>query len=392
MAGLREGLDAAQGVVQVDEPRRCERHLGHVALVVEHDHALLAVGLEDAVVLALHGVRRTVVLHGHRELPHLVLDAGRLGRAALLEHAVRVDHRRRALHVALDVVRVGAFVDDEVVHLVYDQHRRAELLVKLSLDDLVEEAPVDAVLEAVDDLGIGVGEVVARLDAKLVVEGLVLRVVALEQPRVILEHVHAQPVELDHEDGQHGDHDRLALARRELRDEGLELQLRLLRLGRRGLAREMLLEELGHHEHGERLRVVRRERRGLLVHHELHPLGRDLREQLHVGLHRTGLARLRLGHELDELLRMVEEVDLGEHLGVVDARVPVRREGLLHEVRHDRLGLVGAPALLANRLGELLLGDLQRLAEHVLDHERDVRRLLEEPLPLGRRALRHVRL
>ena len=44
-------------------------------------------------------------------------------------------------------------------------------------------------------------------------EGRVRREVALEEALVVLEDVHAQPVQLHHEDGEHGDDDALALAR-----------------------------------------------------------------------------------------------------------------------------------------------------------------------------------
>ena len=62
-------------------------------------------------------------------------------------------------------------------------------------------------------------EVGRRVEAEAREEALVLPVGALEQPLVVLEHVHAPLVLFDEEDGEHRDHDRLALARRELRDE-----------------------------------------------------------------------------------------------------------------------------------------------------------------------------
>ena len=89
---------------------------------------------------------------------------------------------------------------------------------------------------------------------------------------------------------------------------------------------------------------------------------------------------------------MVEEVDLGELLCVVDADVAIGLEGLVDEPLHHLDLLRRAAALLgAHRRRKLLLGDAEVLAEHVLDHERDVGRVLEEALPLARLALADVR-
>ena len=91
-----------------------------------------------------------------------------------------------------------------------------------------------------------------------------------------------------------------------------------------------------------------------------------------------------LSRERDELLRVVQEVDLGEALGVVDTDVAIGEERLLDEARHDVVRLareVGVARILcAEGLGELDLGHRQRLAEHVLDHEGDVGGLLEDRL------------
>ena len=90
--------------------------------------------------------------------------------------------------VAAHLVRVRSAA--EVRRIVDDEHRVPEVFVDLALDEDLQESSIDAVLEAIHDLRVHVVQVAPALDTKLVVQGLVLRIIALEQPGVVLEHVH----------------------------------------------------------------------------------------------------------------------------------------------------------------------------------------------------------
>jgi len=74
--------------------------------------------------------------------------------------------------------------------------------------------------------------------------------------------------------------------------------------------------------------VVRREWREVARDHVLHPAHGDLFHLGHVLRHAAARA---LGDECDEQLGLVEEVNLREPLGVVDAHVAVRFEGGAYE-------------------------------------------------------------
>mmetsp|Transcript_41653 Transcript_41653/g.114742 ORF Transcript_41653/g.114742 Transcript_41653/m.114742 type:complete len:238 (+) Transcript_41653:413-1126(+) len=142
---------------------------------------------------------------------------------------------------------------------------------------------------------------------------------------------------------------------------------------------------------------MRRQRREVARDHVVHPVLRHLAHLDHVELRLDVVARRALLDELHEQLGLVEEVDLGQLLGVVDAdlavgverRLDQRRQHLelLLRVRHAR-----KVVLVLDVDAEALLGEGQRLAEHVLDHVRDVGRLLEEARPVERRPLRDVAL
>ena len=393
-------------VVEVRQPQRRETHLGDL-LVDEDDGDALAVLVDHAVVVALdlalrlaHRLLRLVpdlrVVH---LLGHQVLAA--------LEHLEARLELRSALGVLLDVVRVGVLVDDEVVDLVDDDDGVAEDLVQLPLEHLAQEELIDPRLQAVHHLAVRVEQVVdarAALDAERLEEGLVGRKVAVEQPLVVLEDVDAEAVQLDHEDGQHRDDDRLALASRHLSDERAQVELgsreeaeeaAVARLGRLVLLHlEVVAVEARHHQHGERLRVVRRERREVARDHVPHPVLGNLLHLRHVDRHPVAA---RLGDELQQELGLVEEVDRRQLLRVEDAHVAVGLEGGVDEDReHLQLLLCMRHAhevvLVLDVPAELLLGERQRLAEHVLDHVRDVGGLLEERRPFERRRLRNVPL
>ena len=127
-------------------------------------------------------------------------------------------------------------------------------------------------------------------------------------------------MQLDHEDGHHRDHDRLPFAGRHLGDESLQIES--LHSGRALLQVE--LEEAGHHEHDESLRVVWSKWRESAVNHELHPLDSYAREQLHVKLLASAVSVVALLHELHQKPRPVQEVDLSQLCWVVDAKVTFR--------------------------------------------------------------------
>mmetsp|Transcript_18738 Transcript_18738/g.38069 ORF Transcript_18738/g.38069 Transcript_18738/m.38069 type:complete len:312 (+) Transcript_18738:2506-3441(+) len=143
--------------------------------------------------------------------------------------------------------------------------------------------------------------------------------------------------------------------------------------------------------------MVRCQRGELFVDHVHHPLLRDLGEQLHVRLLLAARSLLGLGDEIHEQLRLVEEVDGGQLLRIKDSYGAVGEDGVCHEAADDGLHLGREGHLLERILvvgegEELFLGQCQVLAEHVLDHESDVGRLLEERLPARRWLLGDVPL
>mmetsp|Transcript_18737 Transcript_18737/g.38058 ORF Transcript_18737/g.38058 Transcript_18737/m.38058 type:complete len:220 (+) Transcript_18737:2506-3165(+) len=143
--------------------------------------------------------------------------------------------------------------------------------------------------------------------------------------------------------------------------------------------------------------MVRCQRGELFVDHVHHPLLRDLGEQLHVRLLLAARSLLGLGDEIHEQLRLVEEVDGGQLLRIKDSYGAVGEDGVCHEAADDGLHLGREGHLLERILvvgegEELFLGQCQVLAEHVLDHECDVGRLLKELLPFRRLSLGDVAL
>ena len=77
--------------------------------------------------------------------------------------------------------------------LLLEAHRRLQL--ELALHHAAQKVLVDARLEAVDDLRVLVGEVLAALDAESLVKRRVGGVVALEEALVVLEHMHLERME-----------------------------------------------------------------------------------------------------------------------------------------------------------------------------------------------------
>mmetsp|Transcript_18737 Transcript_18737/g.38056 ORF Transcript_18737/g.38056 Transcript_18737/m.38056 type:complete len:246 (+) Transcript_18737:1543-2280(+) len=185
VAGLREWLDAAHREVKVAQPRSGQRHLGNVAVGVENDNARSAVPRGDDAVLLVLLERATVMRNRLRELPDLLLNALRarcMVDALFLERSIACGEGGRALCVLLNVERVRPLVDNEVVHLIYYEDRASKLLVELPLNELAQEAPINGVLEAVDNLGVLILQAVAALDVELGEKRAILLEVTREQP------------------------------------------------------------------------------------------------------------------------------------------------------------------------------------------------------------------
>ena len=222
--------------------------------------------------------------------------------------------------------------------------------------------------------------------------------------------MYLHPELLDHEHGEHRNHNGLAFASGHLGNESLGIELRLLAHDLRPAAAlvgeqrpfaalcgggrlDDVAEEARHHQDHKGLRVMRREWREAPVDHVTHPVGCNVREQEHIGLIRIRL--LASLYQRYELLGVVEEVDRRELRRVVQAHVAVRLERRAHELldgrlRFGRLGQLLVLVLVIGDEGEDGLGKRHTLAEHVLDHKSHVGRFPEEILPVGRLLIRHV--
>mmetsp|Transcript_28178 Transcript_28178/g.68422 ORF Transcript_28178/g.68422 Transcript_28178/m.68422 type:complete len:639 (+) Transcript_28178:740-2656(+) len=392
VARLRLWENAALVVVQPRQPGRGEGNLGHAALGVEHDGSLVAIGVrDDSPVLLSLRLLPAVSHRRHRFLPDNFTHALWQGVVARLDGLVAFAQLWRQVCVTLRVVVGGPLVHDQVVHLIDDEHRRSRLLVQRAFNHFPQEVPVDLGFEAVADLQLGAVQLDAALNVELLVEQLVRVVVAQQQPFVVLENVYLLSKELHHKDGEHRNDDALPLARSHLRDEALVLGLGLGFGG--GL--QVVSQEARHHQDGEGLRVVRRERRQLPVDHQLHPLGGQLGEELHLHIPRGGGAPLALADHLEQQLRLGDEVEARQRLLVAHPRGAVRLDRRVRQLLHQlerlrRLGALAVQPLVARDVEEHLLGGVEALAEHVLEHEARVVRLLEERLPLRRVRGAHV--